>query len=367
MTGTDPPVVWSCDEWSPLEEVIVGTARGAVRSAFEPAFAPFAPPGSPARDWRGGPVPPEDIDAAERQLDQLAALLEREGVVVRRPEPWPQSYEVVTPDFTCAVGHAQACPRDVLLVAGDELIEAPMSHRSRYFEHRAYRPLVRDYFRRGARWTAAPKPLMADELYIPGYETESQAYDFTEHPNLTELEPVFDAACFVRCGTDIFWQPDIVSNQAGIDWLSRHLAPAYRFHTVEFHDRYPHHIDTTLVPLRPGLVMVNPERPAKHGCLKIFEENGWQVVAAVPSVRPRKRASPWEVSNWISMNVLSLDERTVVVEEAEEPFSALLKELGFDVLTCPFDAVYPLGGSFHCCTVDIRRRGPLVSYFPNLD
>ena len=56
-------------------------------------------------------------------------------------------------------------PRDFLLVIGDELIEAPMAWRSRFFEYRAYRPLLKDYFRQGAKWTTAPKPQMADELY----------------------------------------------------------------------------------------------------------------------------------------------------------------------------------------------------------
>lgn len=56
-------------------------------------------------------------------------------------------------------------PRDILLVVGNEIIEAPMAWRSRFFEYRAYRPLIKDYFRRGAKWTTAPKPTMADELY----------------------------------------------------------------------------------------------------------------------------------------------------------------------------------------------------------
>jgi N-dimethylarginine dimethylaminohydrolase len=67
------------------------------------------------------------------------------------------------------------------------------------------------------------------------------------------------------------------------------------------------------------------------------------------------------------MNVLSLDERTVVVEEAEQPFAELLYSYDFEVLTCPFDAVYKFGGSFHCCSLDVRRRGSLESYFPSLD
>jgi glycine amidinotransferase len=351
------PVVSSYNEWDPLEEVIVGTARGAVRPT-----AALSRPGTQSER-----VPVEDIDRAERQLDGFAALLEAEGVIVRRPEPLDQARRVQTPDFTCDWGRAQTCPRDVLLVIGDEIIEATMSDRTRYFEYLAYRPLIREYFRQGARWAAAPKPSMADGMYMPGYEEASRPYDLATHPNLTESEPCFDAACFTRCGRDIFWQPDIVSNQFGADWLQRHLGPTYRIHRIEFQQRQPIHIDATLVPLRPGLVLANPERPARHGGMDTFTANGWQVVAPVPSMRPKRKTRPWEVSEWISMNMLCLDEHTAVVEQAEEAFSDQLKGLGFDVIPCPFDAVYAFGGSFHCCTIDIRRRGTLESYFPALD
>lgn len=56
-------------------------------------------------------------------------------------------------------------PRDILIVVGNEIIEAPMAWRARFFEYRAYRSIIKDYFHRGAKWTAAPKPTMADELY----------------------------------------------------------------------------------------------------------------------------------------------------------------------------------------------------------
>ena len=58
-----------------------------------------------------------------------------------------------------------AMPRDILMVIGDEIIEAPMAWRSRFFEYQAYRKIVKEYFRRGAHWTTAPKSQMSDELY----------------------------------------------------------------------------------------------------------------------------------------------------------------------------------------------------------
>jgi glycine amidinotransferase len=262
-------------------------------------------------------VLPQLIDEAERQLDDVAELLARRGIVVRRPDPGDHTVPVKTPDWEAAYGRANACPRDLLLVIGDEIIEAPMAQRARFC------------------------------------------------PLLTEVEPVFDAASFVRFGRDIFWQPDLVSNQFGADWLQRHLGPAFRVRRIAFEEALPTHIGTTLVPVRPGIVLVNPERPALDGALDLFTANGWRVVPAPVSARPGRNSR--DVSNWILMNNLMLDERTAVVERTETPMIALLESLGCDVVPCAFDRVDAFGGSFHCCTTDVRRAGRLQSYFPSLD
>jgi glycine amidinotransferase len=356
----------SWNEWDPLREVVVGSARGAVDMGFEPAFAPFFPLGSPGREFCGQPIPAALVDAAERQLDAFADLLAGLGITVRRPDPVDHSISTKTPDWAATGGRANACPRDLLLVIGDEIIEAPMAQRARYFEFRAYRSLLKEYFRGGARWTTAPKPLMADALYRERGPDEHNVFDIADEPLLTEYEPAFDAACFLRCGRDIFWQPDLVSNEFGAAWLSRHLGPGFRVHRITFREHMPMHIDATLVPVRPGLVLINPERPCTDDSLDLFTGNGWEIVPAPPSVRTG-RAPARDVSNWISMNILMLDERTVVVEQAEAPMIELMRSLGCEVIPCPFDKVYPFGGGFHCCTADIRRDGVLQSYFPSLD
>ena len=359
-------IVNSWNEWDPLREVVVGTARGAADIGFEPALSPYFPPGSTGSESGGRPVPREVVDDAERQLDFFARLLENLGITVRRPDPIDHGIPVKTPDWAAPGGHANACPRDLLLVIGDEIIEAPMAQRARYFEFRAYRSLLKEYFRSGARWTTAPKPLMSHSLYHQRDRPGHEPFDFGSGPLLTEFEPVFDAACFARCGRDIFWQPDLVSNEFGAEWLGRHLGPTFRIHRVGFREATPPHIDTTLVPVRPGLVLTNPERPCTGGSLDLFTANGWRIVPAPPSVRTG-RAPARDVSNWISMNILMLDERTTVVEQAETPMIRLMRSLGCDVIPCPFDRVYPFGGGLHCCTSDIYREGSLRSYFPALD
>lgn len=359
-------VVNSYNEWDPLEEVIVGSVLGAGKMAFEPALSPFYPLNSEERNFGGAKVAEKEVMESQEQLDNFAKVLENEGIIVRRPEVCDFCQPVKTPSFEVPFQNSSACPRDVLLVLGDEIIEAPMAQRARYFEYRAYRPLIKDYFRQGAKWTMAPKPTMSDELYTPNYSTEELYFDPVTHNSLTQFEPCFDAATFVRCGKDIFYQPDAVTNDFGAEWLQRHVGDKYRIHKMRFKDSHPEHLDTTLVPIRPGLVLTNPERPCLDGSIQLFKDNNWDVVDAPASIRNPLGYSP-EVSNWISMNVLLLDVDKVVVEEKEEEVIRFFEKYGYKIITCPFDKVYKFGGGFHCCSSDIRRRGTLQSYFPTLD
>lgn len=61
-------------------------------------------------------------------------------------------------------------PRDFLLIVGDEIIEATMTWRSRYFEYLAYRPLALNYWRQGAKWTIGPKPTNFSKLIRVSYQ-----------------------------------------------------------------------------------------------------------------------------------------------------------------------------------------------------
>lgn len=355
--------VCSHNEWDPLEEVIVGSVVGAAQMGYEPALIPYASYG--LTHFQQSRRSAGEVEKAEEQLNGLARLLACRGVTVRRPDPVDHFVPIVTPDFSVPCGNSNACPRDFLLVVGDQIIEAPMSQRARFFEYRAYRSILVDYFKRGARWTSSPRPRLDDRLYRADYsKTPDELFDADGNPFLTDVEPCFDAASFVRMGTDIFYQPDVVTNDLGAAWLQRHLGEPYRVRRVCFDDRHiPQHLDTTLVPLRPGLAMLNPERPCREEARDWFRRNGWELVDAPASIRDVEFYSP-EVSNWISMNVLSLDPDTVLVEEQEEPMIRFLESLGLTVVTAPFDAVYSFGGSFHCCTTDVRRRGELRSYFP---
>ena len=62
-----------------------------------------------------------------------------------------------------------------------------------------------------------------------------------------------------------------------------------------------------------------------------------------------------------------LNPETIVVEETETNTIKFLESYGLKVIPLPFRDVYEFGGSFHCSTCDVRRRGNKESYFSNLD
>jgi glycine amidinotransferase len=296
---------------------------------------------------------------AQRELEGFIGLLEAEGVVVRRPEVADFSVPYRTPRWGSR-GFTAACPRDGFLVVGDEIIETPQAWPARYFEAHSYRTLFKEYFQQGARWTAAPKPELREGLYDAGYrpppEGEPMRYV------VGELEPVFDGADFARCGRDLFALRSNVTNRFGIEWLRRHLGDGYRIHEIESRCRWPMHIDTTFMPLAPGKVLVNPEYVDPARLPRALRS--WDVLVApepdpVPGLLHRYVTM---CSKWLSMNVLMLDDRRVVVEASQRSMARALRDWGFEPIPCPFDRYAPFGGSFHCATLDVRRRGTLQSY-----
>jgi glycine amidinotransferase len=353
--------VSSHNEWDPLEEVLVGRLEGATLPGYHRSVTFNASSRWTAMLYRlvaGRRYPRWLVRRAQAELDGLVRLLEAEGIVVRRPDTVDFHARCRTPHWSSR-GFASACPRDVVLVVGDEILETPSCWRSRYFETRAYRSLFKEYFRRGARWIAAPRPELTEELFERDYRPPAKGEPLRYVIN--EFEPVFDAADFMRCGRDLFVIRSNATNASGIEWLRRHLGPGYRVHEIEQRCPQPLHIDTTFVPLAPGKVLVNPEYLDPSRLPPALA--GWDaLVAPQPDPIDAGAARFSACSRWLSLNVLMLDEKRVIVDPSQPSLIAALRGWGFEPVPCPLTSYAPFGGSFHCATLDIRRRGTLQSY-----
>ncbi|WP_425246236.1 amidinotransferase [Streptomyces sp. NEAU-NA10] len=354
--------VGSHNEWDPLEEIVVGRLEGATIPSGHPVVSCNIPPWAARLQGvaAGFKYPRILIERAQQELDQFITLLQSLGVTVRRPDAVDHRRRFGTPDWSSR-GFCNTCPRDSMLVIGDEIIETPMAWPCRYFETHSYRELLKDYFRRGARWTAAPKPQLTDELFEADFRTPKEGEPMRYI--LTEFEPVFDAADFVRAGRDLFVTRSNVTNQMGIDWLRRHLGPGYRIHEIESRCRTPMHIDTTFLLLAPGKVLVNPEYIDVDRLPDVLKS--WDVLVAPKPNRINDRLLKVTsmCGKWLNMNILMVDEKRVIAERHHTDMLRALEGWGFEPIPCDLLHYAPFGGSFHCATLDIRRRGTLESYF----
>ena len=78
--------VWSCNEWDPLEEVIIGTATNARYPFADPSTRLAEFPERELDEIPQGPFPQHIIDEANEDLETFAAVLKQAGAVVKRPD-----------------------------------------------------------------------------------------------------------------------------------------------------------------------------------------------------------------------------------------------------------------------------------------
>jgi glycine amidinotransferase len=237
----------SWNGWDPLRHTIVGRADGTMVQAPEPAVQrDFPEDGFPKGTY--GPMPAEMVAAANEQLDNFANILEKRGIRVDRPAPLDFSRPVATPEWVQGSMFGCMPPRDLIITVGNEILEATMCYRSRWFEYLCYRPLIESYFRgdENMRWEAAPKPRLTNASFKPRFWDE---YNLLKKDRqlervrandlvLTEAEPLFDAADIARIGKDLFVQLSLVTNRGGCRWVKQHFQD-HRVHAVTFENTHP--------------------------------------------------------------------------------------------------------------------------------
>jgi len=107
------------------------------------------------------------------------------------------------------------------------------------------------------------------------------------------------------------------------------------------------------VPLREGLVALNASRVNQVNCPKVFD--GWEKIWVQDVVAQDFYEYPY-ASKWVGMNVLSIDENTVVIDAAQTQLIKDLERCGITSIPLTLRHARTLGGSFHCVTLDLVRE-----------
>ncbi len=346
-------VVWSCNEWDPLEEVIVGNPLRARYPTADRSTQLAEFPDRPLEAIPQGPFPEKIVEETEEDLNAFVSVLEELGITVKRPETWPHEARFSTIHWECE-GYYNYCPRDIMLVIGDHIIETPNVVRSRTQESFSYRAMMVDYLKSGAKWYSAPKPMLLDSLF---------AVD-PEKPTPRNDEPAFDAANILRLGRDLIYLVSGTGNELGGQWLQTILDDDFRVHFLK-DVYYGSHIDSTFVALRPGLILCNPARINNNTLPEILKQ--WEIIYSPPMEAVDRYDADYLSksigSDWIDMNLLSISPNLVVVDQDQSALIKLLEKQGIDVIPLKLRHSKMLGGGFHCITLDIRRTGTLQRYF----
>jgi scyllo-inosamine-4-phosphate amidinotransferase 1 len=299
----------SWNEWDPLEEVVVGIADYANWPSADPVFAEE----SKKTLWTETPVPsgavPQWIvDEANEDLNQLASTLVQYGATVRRPKPL---------NFVERNGMYNYCPRDRLLIAGNTVVDVNMMYPCRNQEIEALSRAIGD-----AQTVTMPR----------------------------DRDMVLDAANICRLNDTWLFLESYSGNRAAYNWLCNQF-PQINIELCNFYAGV--HIDSTIVPLREGLVLLNGHRVNESNCPQVFDS--WTKIYATDVVAQGFYQYPY-ASKWIALNMLVLDPNTVIVDRHQTQLIRILEQYQFTVIPLELRHSRTLGGGFHCVTLDTRRK-----------
>jgi len=302
-------MISSVDEWSPLKKIVVGSATHANWPVNDPVFSKEGE----KTTWKEspvprGPVPQRIIEETNEDLDRLSTTLMSLGVEVVRPDPL---------NFQVHDGMYNYCPRDRLLVHGSTVIDTTMMYPCRDMELQCYHDLIQD----------------ADVVHMP-----------------RDQGLVLDAANVCRLGDRMLFLESASGNRAAYEWL-RTQFPEVEIELCNFYAGV--HIDSTIVPLREGLVMLNASRVTFDNVPRVFD--GWHKIWVTDVVAQNFYKYPY-ASKWIGMNMLVVDPHTVICDKNQIELIKTLQSYRFEVIPLELRHSRTLGGGFHCVTLDLHRE-----------
>jgi glycine amidinotransferase len=370
--------VHSFDEWSTLREAIVGTVGDYSFHHLDRTFSIFYWDSIYSALSRGADHPtiksgvvriPRWIrDELTEDIDELVGVLRAFGVNVLRPATSHRQVSINTPHWSSY----NSCPlniRDQTIILGTTIVETAPHIRGRLFENDQLKPLFNDYFHKGAGWISMPRPTLGKDTLDTGYYVDrGPAFDEAVPPDRAGgvdrlgYEIVFDGAQCVRFGADVLVNVANINHQMAFSWLERTFGDKFNFHYLR--GVADSHIDSIVLPLRPGVLLLRS--PSYLSQLPEALQS-WNCLYAPPVDEARFPTYEGDLfhiaSRHIDMNVLSLDENTVVINSLYPELIKLLEQNGFTVVPVRHRHRRLFGGGFHCFTLDCVRSAPLGSYF----
>jgi N-dimethylarginine dimethylaminohydrolase len=317
----------SQNEWGKLKKVIVGVADHARVPEMDLSVRTINyADREDISDVHVGLYPQQVIDEANEDLETFVSFLLDEGVEVVRPKRTHTEYY-------------NFCPRDVIFIHKDLTIATPMPLRCR---KDAWKPLIHH---------------LDTTLIVPCHH-QDQLYNQNcigdkDTLALTEVTPAFDAANILRANDDILYLVSNSGNVAGANLLQEMLRDRAKVHLLQGVYSYMH-IDTTIAFLREGLMLLNPERIKSVDVLPEPFRN-WDTIWCPEPIDIGYYPGYNHASEWVNMNLFSVNPNLVALEEHQEPTRRELEKHSIECSMLPMRHGRTLSGIFHCVTLDLER------------
>lgn len=347
-----------------LKEVVVGRELALAKRMSDITFRQFYREAldekiyeSPFDSYQ---VSMELIDLRNQQLDNLADTLTNLGITVHRPDVLDKIIPFTTPSFKSEMSSASNV-RDVTWVYGNKLIETPTFVRNRYYEN----SLLYDVYNkaydkgRGGQWIKAPLTELTENTIDLGHWGDSR--DYNNIPDNYVM--AIDGAQFLRIGRDVIVNINSYNQWLGYEWI-KSFFPDTDFHVLHVADN---HIDGCLICLRPGVFLVNPlypnirdMLPAKFRTWKYLYPKDLSAnidVTGMTDIDIRLASS-----RGMDVNVLSVDENTVIISDRAHGVKDILEKNGFNVIEVKLENGEIFAGGIHCSTLDLVRNDEYIYY-----
>lgn len=295
-----------------------------------------------------------------QQLDDLATLLTELDVKVYRPDKITQIQKIKTPTFETEASSANNV-RDLTLVYNDTIVETPVCLRNRVFENTNMYKIFEHAFDhgRGGKWIKAPLTHLVKRTY--------DLKDWMEPRDFTNIDPNFemaiDAPNFLTIGRDVIVNVATDIQFLGYEWV-KSLFPNSEFHVIKCADS---HIDGELVCLKPGVFLLNPKfAHVKDMLPEKFQK--WKFIVPDDLTEQLDVTGMTDIdiqlasSRGMDINVLSLDEKRVLVNRRAIGVIKALEQNGFEPILVDLDNGEIFAGGIHCSTLDLVREDEYIHY-----
>lgn len=300
----------------------------------------------------------ELLEIRNAQLDNFSKLLESHNVIVHRPDKLKQVIPFKTPDFKSELSSASNV-RDTSVVISNTIVETPTYVQNRYFENTSLYDVFSKSFNNGigGRWIHPPHTKLIEETMDLDDWTLPRDFD----KDLSKYTMAIDGAQFIRLNDDIICNVSTYNHYLGYKWV-KSLFPNKNFHMIKITDN---HTDGTIVPLCEGKFLINTNHFTNHSIDEIRNQlpkkyQEWEFIE--PSFncdRVINNNIQLASSRGMDINVLSLNNNTVMVSDSAFDTMDILDKHNFNVIPVTLDNCEIFGGGLHCSTLDLRRENDI--------